>query len=276
ADAERPVAIAGVMGGEESEVGPETSELLLEAANFEPLGILRTSERLHLRSEASTRWEKGVDPYAAAQAATYATELLVELTGARWTGHADVYAPPPERLRALRGVHLLAPGGRSGPQRARPARAALGPPAGTADDAPPRAPRRRARERRRRERGRGALRGRPRLPPDRRAAAARALARRRDRRGRLLPRQGRARDAACRAARRAALRARAESVHADARLGERARRLGGAARPLAPRGRVGRLRARPRGPLRAAPGARRVRRRRHAPAGQAGRRARRA
>jgi phenylalanyl-tRNA synthetase beta chain len=115
ADAERPVAIAGVMGGEESEVGPETTEVLLEAANFEQLGVLRTSERHHLRSEASTRWEKGVDPYAAEQAAVYATELLVELCGARFTGHTDVHGGLPERpvvrLRAERadavaGMHL--------------------------------------------------------------------------------------------------------------------------------------------------------------------------
>jgi phenylalanyl-tRNA synthetase beta chain len=115
ADAERPVAIAGVMGGEESEVGSETTEVLLEAANFEQLGVLRTSERLHLRSEASTRWEKGVDPYAAEQAAVYATELLVELCGARFAGHTDVHGGLPERpvvrLRpersdAVAGMHL--------------------------------------------------------------------------------------------------------------------------------------------------------------------------
>jgi phenylalanyl-tRNA synthetase beta chain len=115
ADAERPVAIAGVMGGEDSEVGPETTEVLLEAANFEQLGVLRTSERLHLRSEASTRWEKGVDPYTAEQAAVYATELLVELCGARFTGHTDVHDGLPERpvvrLRpersdAVAGMHL--------------------------------------------------------------------------------------------------------------------------------------------------------------------------
>ena len=115
ADAERPVAIAGVMGGVEIEVGPDTTEVLLEAANFEQLGVLRTSERLHLRSEASTRWEKGVDPHAAAQAATYATELLVELCGARFAGHIDVHGGLPERpvvrLRPERadevaGLHL--------------------------------------------------------------------------------------------------------------------------------------------------------------------------
>jgi phenylalanyl-tRNA synthetase beta chain len=103
ADAERPVAVAGIMGGEDSEVGPETSELLLEAANFDPLTVLRTSRRLRLRTESSTRWEKGVDPHAAAQAATYAAQLFVELAGASWTGATDVEnglpARPVVRLR---------------------------------------------------------------------------------------------------------------------------------------------------------------------------------
>ena len=96
ADASRAVAIAGIMGGEDSEVRPETTDVLLEAANFDPLTVLRSSRRLRLRTEASTRWEKGVDPHAAAQAATYATQLFVEL-GARWTGHTDQHAGLPER-----------------------------------------------------------------------------------------------------------------------------------------------------------------------------------
>jgi phenylalanyl-tRNA synthetase beta chain len=99
ADASHPVAIAGIMGGEESEVRPETSDLLLEAANFDPLTVLRTSRRLRLRTESSTRWEKGVDPYAAEQAAIYATQLFVELAGARWTGHTDVNDGLPQRPR---------------------------------------------------------------------------------------------------------------------------------------------------------------------------------
>jgi phenylalanyl-tRNA synthetase beta chain len=97
ADATTPVAIAGIMGGEASEVRPETTDLLLEAANFDPLTVLRTSRRLRLRTESSTRWEKGVDPYAAEQAAIYATQLFVELAGARWTGHVDVLDALPER-----------------------------------------------------------------------------------------------------------------------------------------------------------------------------------
>src|SRR5262249_17340108 len=104
ADAERSVALAGIMGGEETEIGPETTQILLEAANFEPYTIFRTSERLRLRTEGSTRWEKGVDPYLAEQAARLATQLIVELTGARWTGHTDVHAglPEPEVIRFRR------------------------------------------------------------------------------------------------------------------------------------------------------------------------------
>jgi phenylalanyl-tRNA synthetase beta chain len=97
ADAEHAVAIAGIMGSLESEVDEETTDVLLEAANFEPLTIHRTSERLRLRTEGSNRWEKGVDPYLAEQAAKLATELLVELAGARWTGDVDVRNELPER-----------------------------------------------------------------------------------------------------------------------------------------------------------------------------------
>jgi phenylalanyl-tRNA synthetase beta chain len=97
ADAERAIALAGIMGGEETEVSDATTSVLLEAANFEPVGIWRSSERMRVRTEGSNRWEKGVDAYLAEQAAALATELLVELTGARWTGHTDVQGDLPER-----------------------------------------------------------------------------------------------------------------------------------------------------------------------------------
>ena len=97
ADAERAVAIAGIMGGAETEVTEKTTDVLLEAANFEPISILRTSERLSLRTDGSNRWEKGVDPYLAEHAARLATELIVELTQARWTGDADVRGDLPGR-----------------------------------------------------------------------------------------------------------------------------------------------------------------------------------
>ncbi|MCP9486494.1 MAG: phenylalanine--tRNA ligase subunit beta [Gaiellaceae bacterium MAG52_C11] len=97
ADGERSVALAAIMGGEETEIGEATTDVLLEAANFEPFGIFRTSERLRLRTEGSNRWEKGVDPHLAGQAAKLATQLLVEVAGARWVGEADVHAELPER-----------------------------------------------------------------------------------------------------------------------------------------------------------------------------------
>jgi phenylalanyl-tRNA synthetase beta chain len=97
ADAERAVALAGIMGGEETEIGEGTSTVLLEAANFEPYGIYRTSERQRLRTEGSNRWEKGVDPYLAGPAAEMATSLILELTGADWTAAADVQGELPER-----------------------------------------------------------------------------------------------------------------------------------------------------------------------------------
>ena len=97
ADAERSVALAGIMGGEETEISQTTTNVLLEAANFEPTALWRTSERLRLRTEGSNRWEKGVDPYLAEQAAMWATELIVDITGARWVGHTDEHAELPER-----------------------------------------------------------------------------------------------------------------------------------------------------------------------------------
>ncbi len=97
ADAERSVALAGIMGGEDTEIGDSTTDVLLEAANFEPYTIFRSSERLRLRTEGSNRWEKGVDPYLAEHAAILATELIVELAGARWVGHTDVQGELPAR-----------------------------------------------------------------------------------------------------------------------------------------------------------------------------------
>ena len=94
ADGERPVAIAGVMGGADTEVGETTRNVLLEAANFEPLTVLRSGERHRMRTESQTRWEKGVDPEQAEPAARYASQLLVELAGARLTGAAEVRAEP--------------------------------------------------------------------------------------------------------------------------------------------------------------------------------------
>ena len=111
ADADRSVALAGIMGGEETEIGEGTTEVLLEAANFEPTGIFRSSERLRLRTEGSNRWEKGVDPYLAEPAAQLATELIVQTAGATWAGHVDVQdglpEPPVIRFRPERADELI-------------------------------------------------------------------------------------------------------------------------------------------------------------------------
>jgi phenylalanyl-tRNA synthetase beta chain len=115
ADGHRAVAIAAIMGGEETEVTEATTNVLLEAANFEPVGILRSSQRLRLRTEGSNRWEKGVDPYLASHAARLCSQLIAETAGGRWTGEADVRgdlpAPPvirfrPERASALIGLDV--------------------------------------------------------------------------------------------------------------------------------------------------------------------------
>jgi phenylalanyl-tRNA synthetase beta chain len=85
-DAERPVSLAGVMGGLDTEVSASTTRVLLEAAVWEPASIRRTSRRLGLVSEASVRFERRVDPDGAARGVARAAQLLTELAGARPTG----------------------------------------------------------------------------------------------------------------------------------------------------------------------------------------------
>jgi phenylalanyl-tRNA synthetase beta chain len=96
ADSEHAVALAGIMGGEATEIADGTTRVLLEAANFDPYRIFRTSERQRLRTEASGRWEKGVDPQLAGSAAELATTMLLELAGASWTASGDVHERLPE------------------------------------------------------------------------------------------------------------------------------------------------------------------------------------
>ncbi|HLG00399.1 MAG TPA: phenylalanine--tRNA ligase subunit beta [Acidimicrobiia bacterium] len=107
-----PQAIAGVMGGATSEVHAGTTSVLLEAAYFQPAGILRTSKRLGLRSEASARFERGTDPNGVLVAAERAWELLTEVSnGEPGAGAVDVYPSPVARpritLRTQRVADLL-------------------------------------------------------------------------------------------------------------------------------------------------------------------------
>jgi phenylalanyl-tRNA synthetase beta chain len=76
-----PIGLAGVMGGAATEIGPTTSAVLIEAANFDPVSIARSARRHKLPSEASRRFERGVDPEVAAAAAARVVELLEQLAG---------------------------------------------------------------------------------------------------------------------------------------------------------------------------------------------------
>lgn len=87
ADNKKPVAIAGVMGGQNSEVGEKTSKIILEAANFDFISVRRTSLKLGLRTEASIRFEKGLDPNLAELGMARALELIFKvIPGARVSG----------------------------------------------------------------------------------------------------------------------------------------------------------------------------------------------
>ena len=100
ADAEVPVALAGVMGGLDSEVTEDTTTILLESATFHPTSIRRTAMRLRSRTEASTRFEKGLSPELAMVASRRATKLLVALTGGRALhGFVDAYPRPASEVR---------------------------------------------------------------------------------------------------------------------------------------------------------------------------------
>jgi phenylalanyl-tRNA synthetase beta chain len=92
-DGDTPVALAGVMGGMDSEVRETTRSMLLESANFAPAAIRRTAKRLALHSEASHRFERGVDPEGTIAALNRAVHLLGEIAGGQpLAGAADLYA----------------------------------------------------------------------------------------------------------------------------------------------------------------------------------------
>jgi phenylalanyl-tRNA synthetase beta chain len=80
-DASGPIGLAGVMGGAATEMSRDTTDVLIEAATFDPVSIARTARRHKLPSDASRRFERGVDPLVAAAAAARAVELLVSLAG---------------------------------------------------------------------------------------------------------------------------------------------------------------------------------------------------
>jgi len=112
ADADGPTSIAGLMGGARSEVGPDTRRVLLEVANWHGPNIHRSSWALGLRSEASSRFEKGLAPEQCMWAQAVASRLMLELCGAIvLPGTVDIGgdgpAPPAIRLREARVQAIL-------------------------------------------------------------------------------------------------------------------------------------------------------------------------
>jgi phenylalanyl-tRNA synthetase beta chain len=109
ADASRAIAVAGVMGGAESEIGFSSHNILLESAHFDPISVRRTSKSLGLRTEASYRFERGADPEMAETASRRAAQLIAELAGGEiLSGVVDVYLrrEPPMEITLARSELL--------------------------------------------------------------------------------------------------------------------------------------------------------------------------
>ena len=118
ADAVKPVAIAGVMGGLDTELSDQTVNILLESAQFDPLNIRHTSRKLALMSESNFRFERGVDPVALDEASLRACQMIVQLAGGELAeGSVDAWANPyqaptvtlrPSRYAAVMGFDIPA------------------------------------------------------------------------------------------------------------------------------------------------------------------------
>jgi phenylalanyl-tRNA synthetase beta chain len=108
-DAQRPVALAGIMGLENSEVRDDTTALLLEAANFKSEGVRRTALRLGLRTDASARFEKSLDPALAAQAGLRFATLLHEICPSVQVVSrlGDVWPNPPKPISISTSVSYI-------------------------------------------------------------------------------------------------------------------------------------------------------------------------
>jgi phenylalanyl-tRNA synthetase beta chain len=111
ADESRPVALAGVIGGESSGITGATRDVFIESANFDPVGIRKTAKKLGLSTDASYRFERGADVGFAPQAALMAASLLTQMGGQASRGLIDVYPKPHKpksvRLRLRRIAELL-------------------------------------------------------------------------------------------------------------------------------------------------------------------------
>ena len=104
ADAEKPVALAGIMGGEDSEISTQTTDVLIESAYFDPHSVRQTARLLGMDTEASRRFERGADCEGVLRAQQRCVELICELAGGVATEDAiDIYPKPlTERIVSLR------------------------------------------------------------------------------------------------------------------------------------------------------------------------------
>ncbi len=93
-DEKRPLAVAGVMGGEDSAVSPGTRSILLESAHFNPSSVRRTAKRLQLSTDSSFRFERGTDPNITVWALRRAMQLIGETAGGEIRGVFDAYPAP--------------------------------------------------------------------------------------------------------------------------------------------------------------------------------------
>ncbi|MBN1653833.1 MAG: phenylalanine--tRNA ligase subunit beta [Deltaproteobacteria bacterium] len=100
-DGKGPVALAGVMGGENSEIGPETKRVLVECAYFDPRSVRRTAKRTSLHTDASYRFERGVDPDAVPTVLAHSVSLIARLAGGVVVSQALDVEPIPYRARSV-------------------------------------------------------------------------------------------------------------------------------------------------------------------------------
>jgi phenylalanyl-tRNA synthetase beta chain len=101
ADAARAVALAGVMGGLETEVSPTTSNLLIESAEFDPVSVRRTARALGLFSDSSYRFERGIDPVGTDWASRRCCQLIVQVAGGTVAEGLVAVSPPIEQRRPI-------------------------------------------------------------------------------------------------------------------------------------------------------------------------------
>lgn len=118
-DDARPVALAGVMGGADSEISDDTRRVLIECAYFDPRSVRRTAKRLGMHTDSSHRFERGVDPSAVPTVVAHASSMIAELSGGALVESAlDIHPLPhqapviglrPKRVRKLLGMEVAEP-----------------------------------------------------------------------------------------------------------------------------------------------------------------------